>query len=143
MNSNELLFPRQIYIDRVKPFLNDCGLIKVFTGVRRSGKSSIMELIRRELIKNGVREENIINLNLDAKENVFIDSDVKLMAKIDALIQKCSKGIKYLFIDEIQNVKNFEKIVNAYREKETHRKIRWFSIFGRYSPLMLDRKSVV
>lgn len=34
MNSNELLFPRQIYIDRVKPFLNDCGLIKVFTGVR-------------------------------------------------------------------------------------------------------------
>ena len=67
MNSNQLLFPRQIYIDRVKPFLNDCGLIKVFTGVRRSGKSSIMELIRRELIKNGVREENIINLNLDAK----------------------------------------------------------------------------
>ena len=71
-----------------------------------------MELIRRELIKNGVREENIINLNLDAKENVFIDTDVKLMAKIDTLIQKCSKGIKYLFIDEIQNVKNFEKIVD-------------------------------
>ena len=117
MNSKELLFPRQIYIDRVNPFLNDCGLIKVFTGVRRSGKSSIMELIRRELIKNGVREENIINLNLDAKENVFIDTDVKLMSKIDTLIQKCSKGIKYLFIDEIQNVKNFEKIVNAYREE--------------------------
>lgn len=85
------------------------------TGVRRCGKSSIMTLIMRELIEQGINEENILYFNLDKKPYININTADKL----DALIEKNNtvQGRKYLFIDEVQNVKNFEPVLNAWREE--------------------------
>ena len=60
MNNETLLYPRKIYLDKIRPFRDDCEMIKVLVGVRRCGKSSIMELIRRQLKEEGVPEENLI-----------------------------------------------------------------------------------
>ena len=117
MEASKKLCPRPLYLNKIRPFRDDCEMIKVLVGVRRCGKSSIMELIRRELENEGAPKENLLFLNLDAKENIDIHTPKGLMRKIDALAKAAKPGIKYLFIDEVQNVKDFEKVVNAYREE--------------------------
>lgn len=107
------LFKRENYLNKIRPFYDETEIIKVITGVRRCGKSSLMKTIMEELIDKGVKNENIIFLDLDSREYRKIKTDDQL----DKLLELKSKaqGIKYVFIDEIQNVKNFEEIVNAYR----------------------------
>lgn len=109
------LFSREKYLSKIRGFYHECGLVKVLTGVRRCGKSSIMTLIMRELIEQGINEENILYFNLDKKPYININTADKL----DALIEKNNtvQGRKYLFIDEVQNVKNFEPVLNAWREE--------------------------
>ena len=89
------LFSREKYLSKIRGFYHECDLIKVLTGVRRCGKSSIMNLIIRELIKQGVNKDNIMYFNLDKKPYMNIDTADKL----DALIEKNNivQGKKYLF----------------------------------------------
>lgn len=109
------LYSREKYLTKIRGFYHECEIIKVLTGVRRCGKSSIMNLIMQELLNQGVNKDNILYFNLDKKPYVNIDTAEKL----DELISKynTAQGKKYLFVDEIQNVKNFEKIINAWREE--------------------------
>ena len=110
------LYKRENYLSKIRGFYHTNDLIKVITGVRRCGKSSILQMISDELIESGVPEKNIIYINLDKRGYKSIVSEDAL----DKLIEELSKGIKgtkYLFIDEIQNVKNFELAVNGYREE--------------------------
>lgn len=109
------LFNREKYLSKIRGFYHECEIIKVLTGVRRCGKSSIMNLIVCELLSQGVNEDNILYFNLDKKPYIGIDTPERL----DALIEKhnTATGKKYLFIDEVQNVKNFEIILNAWREE--------------------------
>ena len=95
------LFIREKYLSKIRGFYHECELIKVLTGVRRCGKSSIMTLIMRELIEQGINEENILYFNLDKKPYININTADKL----DTLIEKNNtvQGRKYLFIDEVQN----------------------------------------
>ena len=72
MEASKKLCPRPLYLNKIRPFRDDCEMIKVLVGVRRCGKSSIMELIRRELENEGAPKENLLFLNLDAKENIDI-----------------------------------------------------------------------
>lgn len=104
---------REKYLKKIRGFYHDTEIIKVITGVRRSGKSCLMEMVREELIRGGVRQENIIFLDLDSRAY----RKIKTADQLDVLIESFSKadGVKYLFIDEIQNVKGFEEVVNAYR----------------------------
>lgn len=115
------LYPREKYLEKIRGFYHECEVIKVLTGVRRCGKSSIMNLIIQELLAGGVNRENILYFNLDKKPFDTIDSPEKL----DKIIEKnkAASGKNYLFIDEIQNVKGFEKMINAWREEGN------FSIF--------------
>ncbi len=115
------LYKREKYLDKIRGFYHECEVIKVLTGVRRCGKSSIMNLIAGELLASGVKEDNILYFNLDKKPYETVTSAEEL----DALISENSKtdGIKYLFIDEIQNVEGFERVINSWREE------RDFSIF--------------
>lgn len=115
------LYPREKYLKKIRGFYHECEIIKVLTGVRRCGKSSIMNLIICELLKDGVSKENIIYFNLDKKPY----TDIETPKQLDELILKnnVAKGKKYLFIDEVQNVIGFEKVINARREE------RDFSIF--------------
>ena len=115
------LYKREKYLEKIRGFYHECEVIKVLTGVRRCGKSSIMNLIAGELLTGGVKEGNILYFNLDKKPY----DTVTAAEELDALISENSKadGIKYLFIDEIQNVEGFERVINSRREE------RDFSIF--------------
>ena len=111
------LFKRENYLSMIRPFYYENDLIKVITGVRRCGKSSLMQLIAKELIKSGVDENNIVYLNLDKRPYRRVKKADQLedilASKLDPI-----KGDKFLFIDEIQNVKDFEEVINAFREDD-------------------------
>lgn len=107
------LFYREQYISKIRGFYHDTDIIKVITGVRRCGKSSLMEMIKDELIKEGVNEEHIIYIDLDSRKYRKIKTDNEFEEVVDEL--SVSNGTKYLFVDEIQNIKNFEEIINAFR----------------------------
>ena len=108
------LYKREKYLSKIRSFYDETEIIKVITGVRRCGKSSLMTMIKEELLEKGINEKSIIFLNLDSREYRKIKTDDQL----DALITEKSitDGLKYLFIDEVQNVCNFEEVVNAYRD---------------------------
>ena len=78
-----------------------------------------MQTISQEISETNISEKNIIYINLDKKQFKNIKTSEQLENLIDSLTQNI-KGIKYLFIDEIQNVSNFEEIINAYREEEDY-----------------------
>jgi len=115
------LYPREKYLEKIRGFYHECEIIKVLTGVRRCGKSSIMNLVIRELLDQGINKGNIIYFNLDRKPFDKIETAEQL----DEIIEKnkAASGNNYLFIDEIQNVEGFEKVINAWREEGN------FSIF--------------
>ena len=112
------LYRRENYLKKIRGFYHDTGIIKVITGVRRCGKSCLMETAADEIRESGVRKENIIYLNLDKRGY----RNIKTPDQLDALIESEStaEGIKYLFIDEIQNVEGFEEVINGYREEEDY-----------------------
>lgn len=107
------LYKRENYLRKIRGFYNDSDIIKVITGVRRCGKSSLMKTIMSELLEQGVDEKNIILLDLDSKKY----KAVRTSEMLENVIEKYADiaGMKYLFIDEIQNVKSFEEVINAYR----------------------------
>lgn len=108
------LYKRENYLKKIRGFYDDTDVIKVITGVRRCGKSSLMKTVADELAERGVSEESIIFINLDSRKYRKIKTDDAL----DELIAEKSvtDSLKYLFIDEIQNVENFEEVINAYRD---------------------------
>jgi len=113
------LYKRENYLKKIRPFYNDTGIIKVITGIRRCGKSCLMQTISQEIIQTNIPEQNIIYINLDKKQFKNIKTSNQLETLIDSLTKNIN-GIKFLFIDEIQNVSNFEEIINAYREEENY-----------------------
>ena len=101
---------REQYVNKLIS-LKDKSIIKVLTGIRRAGKSTILQEFKEYLLKNGVNEKNIIFLNLDDKNNKdLLDSD-KLHDYILKNLDLSSKN--YIFLDEIQNVPEFEKCINS------------------------------
>lgn len=112
------LYRRENYLKKIRGFYHDTGIIKVITGVRRCGKSCLMETAADEIRESGVLKENIIYLNLDKRGY----RNIKTPDQLDALIEfgSTAEGIKYLFIDEIQNVEGFEEVINGYREEEDY-----------------------
>jgi len=107
------LFIRENYLKKIRGFYHEEDLIKVITGVRRCGKSSLMRIIADELFASDVKKENIIFIDLDADENIDITTPEDLREEIKVRTQE--KGTNYLFIDEIQNVPGFEKVINGLR----------------------------
>lgn len=105
------LFHREQYLKIIRPFYND-DLIKVITGIRRCGKSCLMATIAEELRERGVEDKDIVYLDLDKRGNRSIKTPEQLEEKIESLL--ADDEFKYLFIDEVQNVRGFEEVVNAY-----------------------------
>ena len=103
-------------MEKLRGFYDDVDMIKVITGVRRCGKSSLMEMVCGEIIDNGVDPQSIIYIHLDRRPYKTVKTAERLEEIIDAKAQGVV-GIKYVFVDEIQNVKNFEETINAYREE--------------------------
>lgn len=108
------LFIREKYLSRIRGFYHSEDIIKVITGVRRCGKSSLMMMIADELRRAGIPEERIVYLNLDQRGYRKIRKPDQLEALIDSRVT--GPDLHYLFIDEIQNVKGFEEVINGFRE---------------------------
>jgi len=107
------LYIREKYLKKIRGFNHDTEIIKVITGVRRCGKSCLMETIKNELIASGISESDIIYLDLDSRPYRRIKTAEQLEELID--MGATTQRAKYLFIDEIQNVSGFEEVINAYR----------------------------
>ena len=100
-------------MQRIRPFINT-DLIKVFTGIRRAGKSVMLELVKNELKESGIDEENFLCINFEQFSNSqFLD--VESLYKKITDFQKNTKGKIYLFFDEIQEVDGWEKCINSCR----------------------------
>ena len=112
------LYRREKYLKKIRGFYHDSSLIKVVTGIRRCGKSCLLETIMEEMGEQGVPEKSIIYLNLDKRGYRNVKTPDQLESVIDGLCQE--KGMKYLFIDEIQNVEGFEEVLNAFREEDEY-----------------------
>lgn len=106
-------YKREHYLKKIRGFYHDDGIIKVITGLRRCGKSCLMATIAEELKAEGVSPKNIIFIDLDKRGY----KNIKTAEQLEKLIEQLSsaKGLKYVFIDEIQNVKGFEEVINAFR----------------------------
>ena len=102
---------RKIYIEQLKDFI-DKPQVKIITGVRRSGKSSVMLLLKEELLKRSVTPEQIIYINLES----FAFSELKNAKALYQYVseQKVEGQKTYLLIDEIQEVTEWQKTINAF-----------------------------
>lgn len=108
-----IMIKRESYMSRIRPFIGS-DLIKVFTGIRRSGKSVMLHLIKEELISSGVDSHQFISINF---ENMSFHHLCNANALHDHIIHQSSEinGKVYLFLDEIQEVLDWEKCINSLR----------------------------
>lgn len=107
------MIKRDNYMKQIRPFI-DGELIKVLTGIRRCGKSVMLELIKEELSLMGVGSERFISFNFESLKNASYCNAQALYDEVmrqSALIQ----GKVYLFFDEIQEVESWEKCINSLR----------------------------
>lgn len=104
---------RENYLSRIRGFYNS-NLVKILVGIRRCGKSVILEQIIDEIKNNNnVKEDHIININFEFIEFEELKDYKKLNSYIKERIK--DKDIYYVFLDEIQNVENFDLVVNSLR----------------------------
>lgn len=112
------LKPRPKYLQQLIDAI-DTNLIKVLVGMRRCGKSSILQLFADYLRDEGVPESKIIHMNFEAAENLEIRKYEDLLDQVQARIRyKSSKGTTYLLFDEIQLIEEWEKAINALRLRD-------------------------
>ena len=104
------MIQRPEYLNELKKF-KDKNLIKVVTGIRRCGKSTLLEIYKNYLIETGINEEQIISINLEDLQYNFIQNYMDLYNYINSLLKE--NKINYVFIDEIQTVPNFQKVADS------------------------------
>lgn len=105
------MIERKEYLNALKRW-QDKQVIKVITGIRRCGKSTLMELFQQELRKQGVPEDRMISVNLEDFSNYEYRDPMKLH---NFIVEKVAASAKktYVFIDEIQNIENFPPMVDS------------------------------
>ena len=106
---------RETYLQKLRE-LRDQKLIKVVTGIRRSGKSTLLEAFKNELIESGVAKRNIVFLNFEERENIHLTNWTALYDEIIKNIKSDEKY--YVFLDEVQLVDDFEKLINSLFTKK-------------------------
>ncbi|WEV46652.1 ATP-binding protein [Bifidobacterium sp. ESL0690] len=103
------MIDRPYYLDWLERW-RDKEPIKVVTGMRRSGKSKILEIFRGRLAKEGVNPKNIIAINFESLDESYPTEAKPLY---DYIVKRLQHGQNYIFLDEIQHVEHFEKAVDA------------------------------
>ncbi len=104
---------REKYLSKIRGFYHTESLIKIIYGMRRSGKSVILNQIKDELLNQGINEENLIYINFESLKYDFIKNAKDLFNYIESL--KVNNDKYYVFLDEIQKVDEFEKGINSLR----------------------------
>ena len=128
---------REEYLSKIRGFYNS-NLVKILVGIRRCGKSVILEQIINEIKDTGVDDDHIININFEFIEYEELRDYKKLNSFIKERIK--DKEIYYVFLDEIQNVDKFEDVINSLRAS-----VKNISIFitGSNSKMLSDELSTV
>lgn len=108
------LINRPIYTERIKPFI-DKGIIKVLTGQRRVGKSCILKQIQQYILQENP-QANIVSINMEFEEFRNIHSDIDLFEYLKDKFP--TDADNYLFIDEVQDIDNFENVLRSLQAKE-------------------------
>ena len=107
------MIKRTIYLNKIEPFI-DKDIIKIITGIRRSGKSVLLQQIQTELVKRGKKQANFIYMNFENLQYEALldyrDLNQELVKRIEQI-----DGKAYLFLDEIQKVASWEKTINSLR----------------------------
>jgi hypothetical protein len=103
---------REMYLEQIRPYY-DSDIIKVITGVRRCGKSMLLDEIKDELLGQGISSDKIIYLNLEDMDYEYIVNASDLNKEVKSRIS--DKGKYYIFLDEVQHVKDFEKALASFR----------------------------
>lgn len=103
---------REMYLEQIRPYY-DSDIIKVITGVRRCGKSMLLDEIKDELLVQGISSDKIIYLNLEDMDYEYIVNASDLNKEIKSRIS--DNGKYYIFLDEVQHVKDFEKALASFR----------------------------
>lgn len=108
------MIKRESYLSQIRPFIDKTELIKVIVGVRRSGKSIMLELIKNELCEKGISADRMISINFEDMTYSSLTTASRLhdylKEKIDSIGERA-----YVFLDEIQEVSDFEKCINSLR----------------------------
>ena len=107
------MIKREMYMSRIRPFIGT-ELIKVMTGIRRCGKSVMLELIKQELTESGVNPTQFISINFEDMNYAHLQTAKALHDEITKRAADID-GKVYLFFDEIQEVKDWEKCINSFR----------------------------
>ncbi len=105
------MIPRPMYIEKIMAYA-DAPFVKILSGVRRCGKSTIMRMVMEELKKRGVPDERILHYNFDSLQYEEIKTARRLYDEIKGRLAVTDKT--YLFLDEIQEVKSWEKAINSF-----------------------------
>lgn len=131
------MLKRESYLSKIRGFY-DSDLIKILVGIRRCGKSVILEQITKEIKDKGVDDDHIININFEFIEYEELQDYKKLNTYIKDKIK--DQKIYYIFLDEVQNVDKFEYVVNSLRAS-----LKNVSIFitGSNSKMLSDELSSV
>lgn len=112
-------YTRNFYTEKIAQFIGN-KIIKVLTGQRRAGKSFIMRQIANKLIKNGVNCNNILLINKELSVFDFIENNTDLNNLVNLYLKEFNpQGKIYIFIDEIQDINNWEKTVNSLSQDYT------------------------
>ena len=109
------MIARPYYLDQLRRW-REKDVIKVVSGIRRCGKSTLLSMFRDELLKSGVSQDHIISLNLEGIEGIDITEGRQLLQYFAQRLQP--QGMNYIFIDEVQQVEHFEKAVDALYVQE-------------------------
>lgn len=131
------MLKREIYLSQIRGFY-DSNLIKILVGIRRCGKSVILNQIIDELKDKGIQDSHIIYINFEFIEFEDLQDYKKLNTYIKDRIE--DEKVYYILLDEIQNVNNFEKVVNSLRASLNNVSI---FITGSNSKLLSDEISTV
>ena len=107
------MLKRSYYLNRIKDFYHINSLIKILCGLRRSGKSVILQQIIEEIKESGVKDNHIIYINFESLDYANITNAIELNNYIKSLVK--DKSTYYIFLDEVQKVEEFEKAVNSLR----------------------------
>lgn len=107
------MIKREAYMERIRPFIGT-DIIKVLTGIRRCGKSVMLELIQEELVQQGISRLQIVKLNFEEIGNAPLCTATALYENITAKMAGIT-GKAYIFLDEIQEVEEWERCINSLR----------------------------
>lgn len=109
----DVMIKRELYMSKIRDFI-DKPLIKVITGIRRSGKSMLLMMVMNELLERGISKENILNINFESLQYIHLKDYLTLYNEIKLKADK-TNGKLYILLDEIQDVDGWEKAVNSFR----------------------------